>query len=67
MHWGPFSGGAGQEEWNKVVSAAYRRHMMAPVDEGLSPGTHKGISSPMAQRFISNFIPINEFLEALPG
>ena len=22
---------ATQEEWNKVVSAAYRRHMMAPV------------------------------------
>ena len=33
---------ATQEEWNKVVAAAYRRHMMAPVDEGAIPRDSQG-------------------------
>ena len=74
---------ATQEEWNKVVAAAYRRHMMAPVDEGTIPRDSQGhlITNGAGavekrkmvngkevgiQRFISNFIPINKFLEALP-
>ena len=75
---------ATQEEWNKVVAAAYRRHMMAPVDEGAIPRDSQGHlitngagavekrkmvngKEVVMQRFISNFIPINEFLETLPG
>ena len=33
---------ATQEEWDNVVAAAYRRHMMAPVDEGAIPRDSQG-------------------------
>ena len=75
---------ASQEDWNTVVSAAFERGMMAPVDESRIPRDAQGhliVNGAGAvkklkmkdgvecevQRFISNFIPINDFLETLPG
>ncbi|CAE7762207.1 unnamed protein product [Symbiodinium sp. CCMP2592] len=75
---------ASQEEWNKVVSAAFQRNMMGPVDESAVPRDAQGHlitngagavekrklvggKEVTMQRFISNFVPINEYLEALPG
>ncbi|CAE7205793.1 unnamed protein product [Symbiodinium sp. CCMP2592] len=75
---------ASQEEWNKVVSAAFQRNMMGPVDESAVPRDAQGHlitngagavekrklvggKEVAMQRFISNFVPINEYLEALPG
>ncbi|CAE7246456.1 unnamed protein product [Symbiodinium sp. CCMP2592] len=75
---------ASQEEWNKVVAAAFQRNMMGPVDESAVPRDSQGHlitngagavekrklvggKEVAMQRFISNFVPINEFLEALPG
>ncbi|CAE7799530.1 unnamed protein product [Symbiodinium sp. CCMP2592] len=73
---------ASQEEWNKVVSAAFQRNMMGPVDESAVPRDAQGHlitngagavekrklvggKEVTMQRFI--FVPINEYLEALPG
>ncbi|CAE7461731.1 HYDIN [Symbiodinium sp. CCMP2592] len=70
---------ATQEEWNKVVAAAFQRNMMGPVPRDaqghlITNGAGAvekrklvGGKEVAMQRFISNFVPINEYLEALPG
>lgn len=69
---------ASQEEWDKIVSAAFARGLMVPVEEdqvftdkqgrkvlngagAVKKLKHVGGEEKTMQRFISNFIPINQF------
>ena len=75
---------ATQEEWNKIVQAAYDRGLMAPMEDdqvfrdnagrkvlngagGVKKLKKIGGEEKTMQRFISNFIPINQYLSHLSG